>query len=198
MITDLKEFFAECSKNKKLVSLIYYCKAGAGTFYVNMIDADGKTVPKRHPATGTLIYNNNLQVFEQVLENWEPMVMSRSAKADALSFKKVESDEKGNFTLYQKELIKVLEGMANNPSVKVSREDDYKKEQNPSAFEREQELNKLKSEIANIETNAIEKGKLQGKKESLSEIDKLNKQLAEAETAISDLTKPKEQSVKNK
>ena len=191
MIKDLKKFFADCTKKAKFITLTYYCKASGGTFYVSSLDKNNDKIAKTHPATGVPVYYNNKQQFEEVLEYWDPIVTTRSSRADALALKSVTSDEDGNFTAYQKELIAKLEEMANDSSSQVSREDERKQEVNPQAYASEQKLKKLQDEMQNNVDAALEKGKLEGKKESLSKMGELNKQLTDAEKAISELTEPK-------
>jgi predicted ATPase len=66
----------------------------------------------------------------------------------------------------------------------------YKKVKNPEAYAQEQAFNKLRSEHLEKVEKAYETGKAETAKEFESEIEKLNRQLKEAEKQISQLTEP--------
>jgi len=177
--TELKEFFAKAEKVGKAVKLTYYCKAGKGTFFVRTLDADGKPVNKKHAITGAILTHRGKPIYEEQPEDWTPIVTTRSTKADALSFRTVESDANGVFTPYQQEMIAVLEGLAGS-QMTVQRESDYKKDKNPEAWNREQELERLKGEHG----QKVETAYNRGKAEKQSEIDALRARLAEVEGRI--------------
>ena len=184
---DLKSFFDKTAKAGKKVSLVYYAAATKHSFMMAVIGDDGKPIRKIHPSTGQPIFSNGKPQYEEIMEVFDPIVKTRTGKADALCFKKVDSDENGGFTPYQKNLIERLERMAEDRGVPVKREAEYKQEKNPEAYSREIELEKMKSEVAEREKSAYEKGK----KETLSEMEELKKRLAEAEKEVDSLTAPK-------
>ena len=184
---DLKSFFDKTAKAGKKVALVYYAAATKLSFFMNVLDTNGKPIQKRHPSTGQPVFYNGKEQFEDVMEQFDPVVATRSAKADALCFKRVESDNNGVFTPYQKALIERLEKMADDQGSPVKRESKYKEEKNPEAYKHEVEFEKLKKEVAERENSAYEKGK----QETLSEMEELKKRLAEAEKEVDSLTAPK-------
>ncbi len=185
--TDLEKFFKETQEKADPCKVTYYSNASKCTFFVRRLDENGKPIPKRHPITGAILMQKNRVIYEEISETFTAIVPTRSAKADALCFKVVESDKHGVFTPYQKEMIAVLESMADGGD-DVKRESDYKRGVNPEAWQREQELNALKKE----HNSKVEKAYEAGKAESASEIEKLRNALAAAEREMDNLTDPKD------
>lgn len=180
------KFFEESEKRGKVSKLVYYSHSGKCTFYVPTLDESGKKIQKTHGMTGAPMYLGNKPLYADQMEQFQPVVTNRSSKADALSFKSVESDENGVFTPYQKTMVEVLEGMADNESSQVKRENDWKRDKNPEAWGSEQKFQKLLKEHESKVELAHDLGKKEAAKEFTDEIDALKKQLADAEKALSD------------
>jgi hypothetical protein len=186
--TELSRFFKTVQEKGEPLSMIYYSRSAKCSFSVKILDEKGQPIQKKHPGSGQVVFVGANPLYMEKMESFSPIVTTRSSKADALCFIKVESTSHGVFTPYQKEMVAVLEEMTGSGYVMT--EATYKKVKNPEAYAQEQAFNKLRSEHLEKVEKAYETGKTETAKEFESEIEKLNRQLKEAEKQISQLTEP--------
>jgi hypothetical protein len=123
-------------------------------------------------------------------EVFDPLVTSLSSKADAICIKIIKSNKHGKFSDYDKDMITELERMADT-SEAVMRESEYKEKRNPEAWQHEQEKLQLQKKHA----QDIAAAKKEGAKESIKEIDRLNKLLKDAEKVIESVKPGNQKSV---
>ena len=172
--TRLAKNFEKIEKAGKPVRAVYYSPTGKHTFFVNILDPRGEYIPKKHPKTGTDLYQDSKLVYEQQMLHFSPVIPVRTSIANALSQYVVESGAYGEFSMEQKEVIFEIESQVEDKGTNIISEKQYKEKSNPEAYKTEQRFKKLEAGVKEKEEKAFEAGK----KEGVSEIDKLKKQIA--------------------
>ena len=153
----LEVFFAEMKKADRRVKVVYYSPFARQAFYVQHIGKDGKPILKTHPVTGVPIMSGGKYLFVETCEDFEPMVMQRTAKTDCLCIKQVISDEHGIFTSYQQAMIAKLESLSDDEGSYIVREQTHKQKTNPEAYEVERKMKALEKENEALKENVQEK-----------------------------------------
>jgi hypothetical protein len=190
-INKIDSFFKECEEKGKRVKVCYYSPFSKQGFCVRLLDENGKPMIKVHPVTGTPQMSGSKYIYMEKDEDFEPIVLTRTAKMNALSIKQVISDEKGVYTSYQKQLIKTLELLSDDDRQEIVREMTHKKKVNPEAHDAEEKLRKLEAEneelrksgnpqkVADAVSKAVEEVTLEAADEIKRLKDKYEKEISE-------------------
>jgi hypothetical protein len=182
----LAEFLKDIQEQGDPCRLIYYCKASKCTFFVRVVDQKGAPVPKQHSITGAIERSGGKPVFEELKKQFTPVVPQRSKKSDAVCCFEVKSNDHGKFSTQDKEVVAVLEQMADDNPNEILREEAYKMEQNPKAYEAEKRLAALEARHKADLDDAYQRGLA----ENAGAVNELKKQLEDAESQLSDEPEP--------
>jgi len=161
----------------------YYSPHAKQGVSVKVRDENGALVPLKD-ARGEQKYSQGQPQWQTRLLEFRPLVEHRTNVNECLSFYAVNfierKKENGEVEVVPEkpEEYEALEALADDPSTKIEREDDYKRRRNPEAFEREKEVEAMKKEIEALKRSKAESQN--GTKEMLAEMERLKRELEKA------------------
>jgi len=164
----------------KLVKTVrYYAPYAKQGVSVLVRDSEGKLVPLKD-GQGNQKYAKGVPQWQTRLIEFVTQVGYRTNVNECLSFYAVDFVEgpDGKPVPVKPEEYEALEKLADDPGTKIEREVEYKQRRNPEAFERETELNAVKTELE--ELKRVKAEGQSGTAEMLAEMERLKRELKAA------------------